>query len=93
LPIAPTPALARDALFSEVLGEKELAACSTRLQGESFLAFSGILAFDLSQTKRVTTPAFVVGARTTKCFTQMISRQLREPMEGGRGYSTAWRRI
>jgi len=68
LPIAPTPALARDALFSEVLGEKELAAYSTRLQGESFLAFSGILAFDLSQTKRVTTPVFVVGGENDKMF-------------------------
>ena len=92
LPIAPTPALARDALFSEVLGEKELAACSTRLQGESFGFFWHPRLRPFSNEKGDDARLCRRG-ENDKMFYPDDMRRLREPMEGGRGYSTAWRRI
>jgi pimeloyl-ACP methyl ester carboxylesterase len=68
LPIVSTPALARDAFFSDDLGEEEVAAYSARLQDESFLAFFDMLAFDLPQPKRVTTPVFVFGGENDSLF-------------------------
>jgi pimeloyl-ACP methyl ester carboxylesterase len=56
-----TPGLARELLFSGDLPEQKLLEYWQRLQDESYLAFLGMLAFNLPKPGKVMSPLFVLG--------------------------------
>jgi pimeloyl-ACP methyl ester carboxylesterase len=60
-PIFSTPALAREAFFSEDISEEEASAFNSRLQDESIMAFLDMLGFDLPVPERVKTRMLVLG--------------------------------
>jgi len=63
-----TPALAREALFSEDIAPKQLAAHFTELQDESYMAFLDMLVFRLPRPRRVRTEVLVLGAANDAIF-------------------------
>lgn len=56
-----TPGMARELLFSGDLPEQKLLEYWQRLQDESYLAFLGMLAFNLPKPGKVMSPLFVLG--------------------------------
>ncbi len=61
-PIVATPALARDAFFSEDMPEEQVAVYQKLLQDESFRSYVDELGLNLVRPKRVGTPLLVIGA-------------------------------
>ena len=61
-PLVSTPALAREAFFSEDLPEEQLLAYWKQMQDESYMAFLDMVALDLPKPEKVKTPILVLGA-------------------------------
>ena len=61
-PLVSTPALAREAFFSEDLPEEQLLAYWKQMQDESYMAFLDMVALDLPKPVKVKTPMLVLGA-------------------------------
>ena len=61
-PLVGTPALARDAFFSNDLPEEQLEEYWKLMQDDAFLAFLDMLALDLPKPEKVRTPLLVLGA-------------------------------
>jgi pimeloyl-ACP methyl ester carboxylesterase len=61
-PLVSTPALAREAFFSEDEPEEQLLAYWKQMQDESFMAFLDMVALDLPKPEKVKTPMLVLGA-------------------------------
>ena len=68
-PIIGTPALAREAFFSEAIDPERLERHFNRLQDESYLAFLDMLFFDLPNPGMVSTNILVLGAEKDTIFT------------------------
>ena len=68
LPLVSTPALAREAFFSDALSETQVAEYTSRLQDESYLGFLDMLAFDLPRTAKLNSPLLVLGAQHDTIF-------------------------
>lgn len=62
LPLIATPDLAREAYLSADLPRAELLSYWSRMQDDSYLAFLDMVALDLPDPVKVTSPIFVVGA-------------------------------
>jgi len=67
-PLVRTPALARQAFFSEALPEERVRAYHARLQDESYLAFLDMLVLNLPRPARVRTPLLVLGGGADTVF-------------------------
>jgi len=61
-PLVATPALAREAFFSDDLPEDELRAYWEQMQDDAYLAYLDMVALDRPKPEKVTTPMLVLGA-------------------------------
>lgn len=61
-PLVATPALARDAFFSDDLPEEQLLEFWERMQDDAFLGFLDMVLLDLRKPPKVRTPLLVLGA-------------------------------
>lgn len=68
-PIIGTPALAREAFFSETMETQQMERHFDRLQDESYRAFLDMLFFDLPVPEKVSTNILVLGAEKDTIFT------------------------
>ena len=62
LPLIATPALVREAFFSQDVPEEKLQAYWRLTQDDSFMAFLDMVALDLPRPARVKTPLLILGA-------------------------------
>jgi pimeloyl-ACP methyl ester carboxylesterase len=60
-PLVSTPALAREAFFSEDLPEEQLLAYWKQMQDDSYMAYLDMVALDLPKPVKVKTPMLVLG--------------------------------
>jgi pimeloyl-ACP methyl ester carboxylesterase len=60
-PLVATPALAREAFFSEDLPEEQLLAYWKQMQDDSYLAYLDMVALDLPEPAKVKTPLLILG--------------------------------
>ncbi len=78
-PIVATPALARDAFFSQGLPDDELETYFGLLQDESYIAYLDMMLFDLPRPKRALAhkrlPMLVMGAANDHIFTPREVKQ------------------
>jgi pimeloyl-ACP methyl ester carboxylesterase len=81
-PLISTPALVREAFFSEDLPEQQLLAYWKQMQDDSYMAYLDMVALDLPKPARVKTPMLILGAERDN----MIS--LREIDATARAYNT-----
>jgi len=68
LPLVSTPALAREAFFSDALSQTQVAEYTSRLQDESYFGFLDMLAFNLPRPASVSAPLLVLGAQHDTIF-------------------------
>jgi pimeloyl-ACP methyl ester carboxylesterase len=61
-PLVATPALAREAFFSDDLPDEQLLEYWARMQDDAFLGFLDMLVLDLPKPPKATTPMLVLGA-------------------------------
>jgi len=67
-PIIGTPALSREAFFSEGMPENTLRSYFRRLQDESYLAFLDMMVFNLPRPERVSAKLLILGAQDDSIF-------------------------
>ena len=67
-PLVATPALAREAFFSEGLTDAQVQTYWEKLQDESYLGFLDMLALNLPKPARVKTPMLVLGGAKDRIF-------------------------
>lgn len=65
-PLVGTPALARDAFFSDDLPDERLLEYWQRMQDDAFLGFLDMLVLDLPKPPKAMTPSLVLGAARDK---------------------------
>lgn len=68
-PLVATPALARDAFFSDDLPDEQLQEYWERMQDDAFLGFLDMLLLDLPKPAQGTTPLLVLGAERDNMLT------------------------
>ena len=68
-PLVATPALAREAFFSDDLPEEQLLEYWERMQDDAFLGFLDMLVFDLPRPPKAGTPLLVLGAARDNMLT------------------------
>jgi pimeloyl-ACP methyl ester carboxylesterase len=68
-PLIDTPALVRELFFTVDTPAPIVAACGSRLQDESYLAYLDMLAFAPARPRRVTVPMLVLGGERDGIFT------------------------
>ena len=84
-PVIGTPSLCREFLFSEGIGEEDLAAYFARMQDEAFRAYVDMMLLSLPRPERVKTPLLVLGAANDKaispCEVEATARTYGTPAE------------
>jgi pimeloyl-ACP methyl ester carboxylesterase len=68
-PLVATPALAREAFFSDDLPDEQLLEYWERMQDDAFFGFLDMLMLDLPNPAKVTTPILVLGAARDNMLT------------------------
>jgi len=68
-PLVSTPALAREAFFSEDLPEEKLLAYWKQMQDDSYMAYLDMVALDLPEPSNVKTPLLILGVERDNMLT------------------------
>ncbi len=68
-PLIETPELAREAFFSADMPEEQVREYHRLLQDESYLAFLGMMLFELPRPRRINVPMLVLGGEHDTVFT------------------------